>query len=156
MSVSLVRRISTGGYRCIDTIPISPSRISQVAALGALKAGPEWVRGRIETLSTGREAILKALEPCKNVIGGSGAMYVMGEVSGDDQEFARKLLKDYGVAVIPGSFCGYPGWLRVCYANLSPETCLKVSATALSNIEYNPFIHSITNSNHVLTGSCTS
>jgi aspartate/methionine/tyrosine aminotransferase len=119
----------------LDTIPICPSRISQVAALGSLKAGRDWVREMVATLSTGREAILKALEPCEQTMGGSGAMYLMCKVGGDDREFARKLVKDYGVAVIPGSFCGYQGWLRVCYANLQPDKCLEVSLhPAVSNV----------------------
>jgi len=46
------------------------------------------------------------------------------------QEAARKLVKEYGVAVIPGSFCGFPGWLRVCYSNLPPEKC-RVAAKRL-------------------------
>jgi aromatic aminotransferase len=50
----------------------------------------------------------------------------MCQVGGDDKEFARLLVRDYGVAVIPGSFCGYPGWLRICYANLPPDKCLEV------------------------------
>ena len=110
-----------------DTIPICPSRISQVAALGSLDAGLDWVRDKVNTLSVGRQAILKALEPCELIVGGSGAMYVMCKVSGDDRELARRLVQDYGVAVIPGSFCGAPGWLRVCYSNLAPEQCLEVS-----------------------------
>jgi len=48
------------------------------------------------------------------------------------QEFARKLIELYGVAVIPGSFCGYPGWLRVCYSNLPPDQC-RVAAVRLKN-----------------------
>jgi aspartate/methionine/tyrosine aminotransferase len=109
-----------------DTIPIAPSRISQVAALGAMKAGKDWVRGKIATLDTGREAILSAVgSSLEQVMGGSGAMYVMGKLPDgtDDQEFARLLVQDFGVAVIPGSFCGFPGWIRVCYSNLPPEQC---------------------------------
>lgn len=34
------------------------------------------------------------------------------------------LVKKHGVAVIPGSFCGYPGWIRVCYSNLPPDKCI--------------------------------
>ena len=114
-----------------DTIPICPSRISQVAALGAMQAGKKWVLQQYETLSTGRQAILQALQGCPRIIGGQGAMYVMALLpnhSGqdevpDDVEFARQLVRDFGVAVIPGSFCGAPGWIRVCYANLPPQKC---------------------------------
>lgn len=111
-----------------DTIPICPSRFSQHAALGALSAGRGWVNEKVKTLSTGREAILEALSPLDQVMGGSGAMYVMGKLpanKNDDQEVARSLVKDYGVAVIPGTFCGFPGWIRVCYSNLSPNQCVE-------------------------------
>ena len=40
-----------------------------------------------------------------------------------DVTVCRRLVKDYGIAIIPGSFCGFPGWIRVCYANLTPEKC---------------------------------
>jgi len=70
-----------------DTIPICPARISQVAALGALKAGRSWVLDQVSTLDTGREAILEALSPMEITFGGTGAMYVMGKLPDgmDDQ-----------------------------------------------------------------------
>jgi len=112
-----------------DTIPIAPARIAQVAALASLSVGKEWVRAKVDMLSTGRQAILNALAPLERIIGGSGAMYVMGKLPDglDDTEFARQLVQNFGVAVIPGSFCGFPGWIRVCYANLPPEKCLQAA-----------------------------
>jgi aromatic aminotransferase len=109
-----------------DTIPIAPPRISQIAALGALDAGREWVQAKVETLEKGKAAILQALAPLEQIMGGSGAMYVMGKLHAgiDDIECANCLVRDFGVAVIPGSYCGYPGWIRVCYANLPPDDCL--------------------------------
>jgi aspartate/methionine/tyrosine aminotransferase len=113
-----------------DTIPICTSRFSQHAALGALSAGRGWVNAKVETLSAGRAAIVDALSPLEQVMGGSGAMYVMGKLptqNNNDQEVARSLVKDYGVAVIPGTFCGSPGWIRVCYSNLAPEQCVEAA-----------------------------
>jgi aspartate/methionine/tyrosine aminotransferase len=68
------------------------------------------------------------------IMGGTGAMYVMGKLPDgiNDQEAARRLVKQYGVAVIPGSYCGFPGWIRVCYSNLPPEKC-KVAASRLAD-----------------------
>lgn len=108
-----------------DTIPIAPSRISQVAALAALTgAGPKWVQEKVETLHTGRTAILDAMHCLPQTMGGNGAMYVMGKLPvSNDQHVAERLLSEFGVAVIPGTFCGSPGWIRVCYANLPPEKC---------------------------------
>lgn len=108
-----------------DTIAICASRPSQVAALGALRAGRDWVRGRVATLEDGRAAILDAVASLEEVVGGDGAMYVMGKLPDgtDDREFASALVERHGVAVIPGSFCGAPGWIRVCYSNLPPEDC---------------------------------
>lgn len=90
-------------------------------------------------------------------------MYVMAKLpdNADDQVVAEILVKDFGVAVIPGkfqqifyflcfnikahllmmylqnfffklpgSFCGFPNWIRVCYSNLPPEKC-KVAASRL-------------------------
>lgn len=41
------------------------------------------------------------------------------------------MVESHGVAVIPGSFCGFPGWIRVCYSNLSPEEC-QIAAARLA------------------------
>lgn len=107
-----------------DTIPIAPSRIAQIAALAAVRqAGRGWVAERVRTLNEGRECIRKALATMHQpIMGGSGAMYMMVKLPvPNDQEIAEMLVRDYGVAVIPGSFCGFPGWIRVCYANLPPR-----------------------------------
>ena len=113
-----------------DTVPIAPSRIAQTAALGAIKgAGRVWVQEKVATLETGRQAILKAIQCLEQpIIEGSGAIYVMVKLpTADDVEVRTMLVRDYGVAVIPGSFCGFPGWIRVCYSNLPPEECLKAA-----------------------------
>jgi len=129
-----------------DTIPICTSRVSQLVALGALEAGRQWVIDQVSTLEKGRNAILDALQPLqelhtndcngdKNVImGGSGAMYVMAKLPNDmdDQKLANDLVEKYGVAIIPGSFCGYPGWIRVCYSNLPPDECI-IAASRLKD-----------------------
>jgi aromatic aminotransferase len=117
-----------------DTIPISPSRISQIVALAALQQDPTWVPAKVQSLQVGRRAIRQALSVLEEmaddaatvVTGGTGAMYYMARLPPAtlDVEFCTKLVRDYGVAVIPGSFCGAPGTIRVCYANLPPQQCL--------------------------------
>ena len=142
-----------------DTLPICPPRISQIAALGALNAGKDWVREKFDTLQPSRDIIKDALSPLKgSIMGSSGAMYLMAhlpppstalpsspnkklKVNGsepsssstssvkeqieecDDVEVCRRLVQEYGIAIIPGTYCGFPGWIRVCYANLPPDKC---------------------------------
>jgi len=117
-----------------DTIAICTSRISQMAALGALQAGREWVYEQVKTLDVGRAAILEAMSSLEEIIGGDSAMYVMGKLPNgvDDQKFASSLVEHYGIVVIPGSFCGLPDWIRVCYSNLPPDDC-KIAALRLKN-----------------------
>ena len=100
-----------------DTIPICPARVSQIAALASVEVGREWVSANVKTLDGGREAILNALLPLEKIMGGSGAMYVMAKLPDglNDKTIADSLVEKYGVAIIPGSFCGFPGWIRVCY-----------------------------------------
>ena len=120
-----------------DTIAICPARISQIAALASLGAGRDWVAENVSTLDAGRNAILEALRPLEKVMGGTGAMYVMAKIPDglDDQDFANMLVEEYGVAVIPGSFCGFPGWIRVCYSNLPPDKCLDAASRLASGIK---------------------
>lgn len=117
-----------------DTIPICASRISQIAALGALSAGRQWVLDKVRTLDGSRELILDAMSSLECCMGGTGAMYIMGKLPDgmDDLVFAERLIEKYGVAVIPGNFCGLPGWIRVCYSNLPFEDC-KIAASRLKS-----------------------
>jgi aspartate/methionine/tyrosine aminotransferase len=120
-----------------DTIPICPARVSQIAALAAIDAGREWVAERVQTLDGGRQAILDALSPLEKIMGGTGAMYVMAKLPEgmDDKQLANALVESYGVAVIPGSFCGYPNWIRVCYSNLPPEQCKDAASRLATGIK---------------------
>lgn len=63
-----------------DTIAICTSRLSQMAALGALQAGRSWVLEQVATLDAGRNLILDAMSSMEQIIGGDGAMYVMGKL----------------------------------------------------------------------------
>lgn len=120
-----------------DTIPICPARVSQIAALASIGAGRDWVSERVQTLDGGRQAILDALSPLEKIMGGTGAMYVMAKLPEgmDDKELANDLVERYGVAVIPGSFCGAPNWIRICYSNLPPEKCIDAASRLATGIK---------------------
>jgi len=119
--------ISESLFKVQDTIPICPNTLSQRVALGALSAGREWVEKKVESLHPNQQSMLQALSPLSEwgpVWGGSGAIYYMKKLpekySDSDAEVVDWLAGQHGVCVIPGSACGAPGYIRVCYANLAP------------------------------------
>jgi len=120
-----------------DTVAICPSVLSQHVAVGALRAGTPWVQQNIDTLQGNyqqvREAIASTLGEA-SIGGGTGALYLFvrlpptaDEEVSDDSRVVEWLARDFGVCVIPGSACGSPGFLRICFANLSPTSCGEAS-----------------------------
>ena len=59
-----------------DTVPICPTQLSQVVALGAVHAGRAWVQERVEGLTEQKAAVMRALQPLgkwgEGVLGGRG------------------------------------------------------------------------------------
>ncbi|EGD72718.1 hypothetical protein PTSG_04446 [Salpingoeca rosetta] len=115
-----------------DTVVICPARLSQVVALGAVAAGHEWCAERIRKLDTNREILFDAIrsyDPNALVGRHDGAIYAMVKVPHEeDERVAEWLAHQHHVAVIPGSSCGLPGFVRVAFANLSPAKCKEASA----------------------------
>ena len=111
-----------------DTIPICPPIISQYVALGALEAGKLWVTEQIEgDVVKNKNLVKTCLETClgkDNVYGGQGAIYFFAKLPDkyiDDIKVVKYLAENYGVVIIPGTACGFPGYIRISYANLSHE-----------------------------------
>ena len=79
-----------------------------------------------ESAAEQKALVLDALAPlgAGAVQGGSGAIYLfckLPEGVDDDMAAVRYLVDEHGVCLIPGSACGMPGHVRVCYANLPLE-----------------------------------
>lgn len=113
-----------------DTIIIGAATASQFAALAALQdAGSDWVRARVTELQEPKRLMKIALADALGddaVHGGTGAIYFLvslPESMQNDVAIATRLIDDFGVATIPGSACGAPGTIRVCYANLPLRDC---------------------------------
>lgn len=126
-------RIKPELMKAQDTIAICPCIASQKAALAALKSGRPWVKERVAGLVSNRHAVRHAVEDVLgpgSVIGGSGAIYLMARLPPgceDDFKVVEWLSSKHKICVIPGSACGAPGTVRICYANLLPKLCEEAS-----------------------------
>jgi aspartate/methionine/tyrosine aminotransferase len=112
-----------------DTLLICPPVVSQFAAVGALTAGAGYVRGKLRGLADVRAVVrreLMALHDVCTVPPAQGAFYFLLRVRPalPSLALAERLIREHGVAVIPGSAFGVeaPCSLRVAYGALEKET----------------------------------
>lgn len=106
----------------------NPCSISQAAAEAALSANQDCVASMSEEFEKRCEFIVEGL----NSINGidcpmsQGTFYCFANIQNaisqtsnvkDDVEFATYLLTECGVAVVPGSAFGLPGYMRISFAN---------------------------------------
>lgn len=104
----------------------NPTSISQVAAEAALRGGRDCVTPMVEAFKKRHDYLIDALNgiPGFSAITGDGAFYAYPCVKGamakagisDDVEFAEKMLNEAGVAMVPGSAFGTPGYMRLSFA----------------------------------------
>ncbi len=112
-----------------DTLLICAPAISQRAGVAALAAGPAYAGGHLASLGDTRRFIYDALAdpsvPC-DVPLSSGAFYFFIRVhtTMDALALTEHLIRQHGVAVIPGSAFGATGgcYLRVSYGALDDQT----------------------------------
>ncbi len=112
-----------------DTILICPPVISQQAAVGALGAGPEYCRRQIERVAQVRHMMLDELTPVRRfsaIPPALGAFYLLLGVDTplDSMAVVERLVREFGVAVIPGTTFGLDEGchLRVAYGALDADT----------------------------------
>ncbi|MBW3627935.1 MAG: pyridoxal phosphate-dependent aminotransferase [Gemmatimonadetes bacterium] len=112
-----------------DTIVICPAVVSQHAALGALRAGVGYCREKTKAIAATRETVLHelaAIESICSVARADGALYFVLRVETDESDvrLVERLIREHGVAVIPGSTFGLDGgcYLRVSYGALDGDT----------------------------------
>ena len=104
----------------------NPTSISQVAAEAALTGGRDCVEPMVKAFKERHDYLVAALNeiPGVSCIEGDGAFYAFPSLKGamekagisDDVAFAEKLLTDAGVALVPGSAFGSPGYARLSFA----------------------------------------
>jgi len=109
----------------------NPSSIAQKAALAALTGPTDALEEMVRTYEARREWLVDALNaiPGVSCIKPDGAFYVFpsvkawigkktpaGEILADDLAVCAWLLEDAGVALVPGTEFGAPGFMRISYA----------------------------------------
>jgi aspartate/methionine/tyrosine aminotransferase len=112
-----------------DTNLICPPVICQMAAEAALEAGRKWCEGHIAGLAGVRDLVIGELEGLGNrvrVPEPGGAFYALARVNTKqkDMEVVERLIKEFGVAVMPGSTFGMEDgcYLRVAFGALDRES----------------------------------
>lgn len=122
-----------------DTLLICPPVISQFAAIGALGAGPAWVRERIDAIAEVRTLVQRELSTLVadgicDVPPAQGAFYFLLRLREPTRGMpvplpsafavAERLIREHRVAVIPGNAFGLERTrcLRIAYAALEKPT----------------------------------
>ena len=112
-----------------DTILICPPVISQFAAVGALQAGSDYCRHRLPQFAEVREMVMNELDAISDfcfAAPADGAFYFLLRLDTtlDPLELVKRLVREHGVAAIPGSTFGLNDgcYLRIAYGALQKET----------------------------------
>jgi len=105
----------------------NPASISQAAATAALDGPQDCVQEMVTAFKERHDYLVEALNALPGVecLHGDGTFYVFPSFQAaidadsgvsNDVEFAEKLLKEAGVALVPGSAFGAPGHMRLSFA----------------------------------------
>lgn len=120
-----------------DTILICPPVVSQWAGVGALAVGRAHCDRHLAGIGQVREILLNELDAVRGLCTpapADGAFYVLLRVHTkmNDLELVKRLIREHGVAVLPGSTFGLAEGchLRVAYAALKRDT----AAEAISRL----------------------
>lgn len=124
-------RLGEAVKKAQDTNLICPTLIAQQAAVAALEAGREYCDTRLAQLADTRGRVMEQLhqlEPVCESPAAAGAFYVLLRVHTDmdSMTLARRLVSEFGVAVVPGKTFGCDDgcYLRVSYGALEGEAAL--------------------------------
>jgi aspartate/methionine/tyrosine aminotransferase len=112
-----------------DTNLISPTMVAQAAALGALSAGQAYCAEKTRDLPAVRDLAVRSLEEVADLCSApvpEGAFYLFLRIRSDldPLELVRRLVKEHGVAAIPGTAFGVERGcsLRVAFGALEKST----------------------------------
>jgi aspartate/methionine/tyrosine aminotransferase len=112
-----------------DTVLICPPVISQYAAMGALEVGSRYCKEKLRGIAQVRELALDELAATRSfceIPPADGAFYFLLKMDTplDAMTVVERLIREHGVAVMPGTTFGMTEgcYLRVAYACLERDT----------------------------------
>lgn len=112
-----------------DTNLICPPVLNQLAAVAAMESGRAWCEPKIAALSQVRELVLGELSALRDRVRvplPTGAFYALLRIDSkrNDMELVEALIRDFGVALMPGSTFGVAQGcsLRMAYGALDRQT----------------------------------
>lgn len=128
-AMAIPERLLTSVRKIQDTILICAPVISQFAAIGALQAGAAYCRAKLAAIAEVRSLVKKELSTLGSLCDvppADGAFYFLLRLHTvlDPMRLTERLIREHGVAVIPGTAFGlHQGChLRVAYGALQKQT----------------------------------
>ncbi len=115
-----------------DTVVVCAPAVSQAAALAAMRVGRGYCRKRLESIAAVRREVLARLSRAEEILSvpaSQGAFYLFAKVNTgmDPLALTERLVREHGVAVIPGGTFGVSGdcRIRISYGALSMEDAVE-------------------------------
>jgi aspartate/methionine/tyrosine aminotransferase len=117
-----------------DTLIICPPVIAQYAALGALREGRPFVQEKVRALAQTRAMVKQELSELERlglaeIPPASGALYFLVRLRSrlKPLDYVARLIREHGVAAIPGDAFGLAQGcsLRIAYGALEPATAVE-------------------------------
>ena len=112
-----------------DTVLISPTIISQYAAIGAHQASCNYIQDKLQEIKQSRQVCIDALNQSNLLMKpatSEGAFYIFAKLNTHEDDFslAKSLIEQHGIATIPGSAfeAGDGCYLRISYGALTSDT----------------------------------
>ena len=111
-----------------DTVLICPPVVSQVAATAALEVGKSYCEPYVASYAEVRKMVLAQLAQLADFVRvpqPDGAFYCLlnCDLPYEPMQVVQKLIRDFGVAVIPGDTFGIEGcYLRISYGALAKDS----------------------------------
>jgi aspartate/methionine/tyrosine aminotransferase len=125
-----------------DTVIICAPAVSQAVALEALRIGRGYCKKHLEAIAAVRRQVLSRLSAIPGLLtipASQGAFYFLVKVRTgmDDLRLTERLVREYGVAVIPGGTFGITEGccLRIAYGSLNMETAVEGTRRLIEGLQ---------------------